>query len=165
MATKLLLIEDVEDLGRSGDVVSVKPGYARNKLIPSKVAVHADKRALRMQERLQEERLKKAATDKKDAELAAERIDGKTVTTIVKVDHDGHMYGSVAISDILHLVQEQHSVTLEKRWVQLPHAIKTTGQFPVTLKLPEGVTAKILVKVSAEGAEEEEVASEETDAE
>ncbi len=156
MATKLLLVEDVDNLGRSGDIVSVKPGYARNKLIPSRAAVFADKKALRMQARLQEERRNKAIADKRDAELLAEKINGQIVTTTVKVDHEGHMYGSVAVSDILHLVQEQLSITLEKRYLHLPHPIKKTGLTEITLKLPEGIGARLLVKVLAEGAVEEE---------
>jgi len=155
MATKLLLVQDVDHLGRSGDIVSVKPGYARNKLVPSRVAVFADKKSLRMQARLQDERLKKAIEDKKDAELLAEKINGQTITTTVKVDHDGHMYGSVAVSDILHLVQDQLSITLEKRYVHIAHAIKKTGMSEISLKLPEGITAKLNLKVLAEGAVEE----------
>src|SRR5689334_17894347 len=99
MANKLLLMKDVEELGRSGDVVSVKPGYARNYLLPQGFAVLADKKALKMQARLQEERRKKAVEDKKEAEELAQAIDGVTLTTIVKVDHEGHMYGSVSAHD------------------------------------------------------------------
>lgn len=155
MATKLLLIEDVEHLGRSGDIVSVKPGYARNRLIPMGSAVLADKNAIRRQARLQEERLKKAAEDKRQAEAIAKEIEGKTVTTVVKVDHDGHMYGSVSVADIVHLIEQQLSTALEKRWVQLKQPIKKTGLFNVLLKLPEGVVAACHVKVVAEGAETE----------
>jgi len=165
MATKLLLVQDVENLGRSGDIVSVKPGYARNRLVPTKVAVFADKKSLRMQARLQEERKVKAIQDKKDAELLAEKINGKTVTTTVKVDHDGHMYGSVSVNDILHLVKEHLSLTLEKRFVHLPHAIKKTGVSEIPLRLAEGITANFSVKVLAEGAEEEEAAPGEKEAE
>src|SRR5262245_8691147 len=96
MATKLLLIEDVEDLGRSGDVVSVKPGYARNFLLPRGHAVRADQHALRMQTRLQEERQKRAILEKQEAEKTAAALEGVTLSTIVKVDHEGHMYGSVS---------------------------------------------------------------------
>src|SRR5262249_5465967 len=134
MATKLLLIEDVENLGRSGDIVSVKPGYARNKLIPSKTAVLADKQALRRQKRLQEARLEKAAADKGDAELLAQKIEGQTVVATVKVDHEGHLYGSVSTTDIVHLVEAQLSIHLEKRFVLLAHAIKKLGSFEIELK-------------------------------
>lgn len=160
MATKLLLVEDVENLGRSGDIVSVKPGYARNRLVPMKVAVFADKKSIRMQARLQEERQKKAIEDKKDAELLAERIEGKTVTTVVKVDHDGHMYGSVTVNDIVHLLEDQHSVKLEKRNILLAHPIKKTGISEIPLRLVEGITAKFYLKVLVEGALDEETKAE-----
>lgn len=150
MATKLLLIEDVDDLGRSGDIVSVKPGYARNRLLPSKWAVLADKKSLRMQARLQEERSKKAIEDKKEAEQFAQKIEGQTISTNVKVDQDGHMYGSVSTGDIINLIEEQLKVTLEKRNVQVKHAIKEVGVFEIPLKLNEGIVAIIHLKVIPE---------------
>jgi large subunit ribosomal protein L9 len=155
MATKLLLIKDVEDLGRSGDIVSVKPGYARNRLIPMGSAVFADKNAVRRQVRLQEERLKKAADDKKESEKIAEKIEAQTVNIVVKVDHDGHMYGSVSVADVAHLVEQQLGIVLEKRSIQLKHVIKQVGIHNVIVKLPEGVVAAFHVKVLAEGAEEQ----------
>lgn len=150
MATKLLLIQDVEDLGRSGDLVSVKPGYARNFLIPQQFAVAANKSALRMQARLQEERLTRALEDKKESEELASKLEGLTVTKAVKVDHDGHMYGSVTLTELLHLFDEQHGVKLEKKNIPLKHAIKEIGVFELVLKLKESVTANVVVKVVPE---------------
>lgn len=150
-ATKLLLVEDVEDLGRSGEIVSVKPGYARNKLLPSGAAVLADKKALRMQARLQEEREKKAIADKADAEkLKAKLEEFAGLTTIVKVDHEGHMYGSVTALDIVHLLKEQGAFEIEKRFIQLKHAIKEVGEYTIHLKLNEGVTADVKLTIEAE---------------
>ncbi|MBI3236634.1 MAG: 50S ribosomal protein L9, partial [Chlamydiales bacterium] len=80
MGNQLLLVEDVDDLGRSGDIVSVKPGYARNFLIPQKKAVIADKFTLRMQAQLQKERGEKAAKDKNEAEELSARINGMVFT-------------------------------------------------------------------------------------
>lgn len=157
MATKLLLIDDVEDLGRSGDIVSVRPGYARNRLIPIGAAIIADKNALKRQALLQQERLQKAADDKLQAEGIAKETEGKTITTHVKVDHDGHMYGSVSLSDIVHLMQEQCQFHLEKRWIQLKHPIKKIGIHNILLKLPEGVTSAFHLRVLAEGDEGEPV--------
>jgi large subunit ribosomal protein L9 len=150
MATKLLLIEDVEDLGRSGDIVGVKPGYANNFLIPQKLAVIADERALRMQERLHEARKLKALADKQESEAIAAALHNIELTRIVKVDHDGHMYGSVSVSDIVHLLQEQNSITIEKRSVALKHAIKTTGEHEIHIKLKEGVTAAFKLTIVPE---------------
>lgn len=149
MANQLLLIEDVEDLGRSGDVVSVKPGYARNFLLPQKKAVIADNFTLRLQARLQEERLKKAAVDKKEAEALAEKVQGSTLTVIVKVDPDGHMYGSVSTTDIARLF-EKDGIPMDRRNVLLMHPIKQLGIYPVQLKLKEGVPAQITVEVISE---------------
>ena len=150
MANKFLLIEDVEALGRSGDIVSVKPGYARNYLVPQGFAVIADKNALRMQAKLQEERINRAAEDKKDSEALATRLEGLTISKVVKVDHDGHMYGSVTTADIANLLKDEHGISIEKRAVQLKHPVKEVGVFTVQLKLKEGVTSSITLKVAPE---------------
>lgn len=151
--SKLLLIHDVTDLGRSGDIVTVRPGYARNFLLPQKLAVIADKRALMMQERLKEERLKRAEVDKQESEQLAASMEGLTVTTTVKVDHDGHMYGSVTAADIAHLIQEQAGLTVDKHSIVLKHALKEIGVFELPIKLKEGVGTKVTVKVTPEEAQ------------
>ena len=158
MATKLLLIEDVEDLGRSGDIVSVKEGYARNFLLPRGVAVMADKNAVRRQAALKEARLLKAIEDKKEAEVLAKRFDGLNVTAIVKVDPEGHMYGSVTAAEIVKLIEDEHKIAIEKRYVQLKHPIKELGVHRIELKLKEGVPAAITLKIAPENFEETEAA-------
>lgn len=150
MANKLLLLDDVEALGRSGDIVTARPGYARNFLLPRGLAVMANKSALRMQSRLKEERLKKAAIDRQEAENQAAHIKDTTVTTVVKVDHDGHMYGSVTAIDIVRLLLEQAGVTLEKRSIQLSHPIKEIGVHTIKVKLNEGVLSSFILKVVTE---------------
>lgn len=163
MPVKLLLVEDVEDLGRSGDIVNVKPGYARNLLLPQGLGVLADKKALRMQAKLQEERKKKAIIDRQESEQLASKLDGTTLSTIVKVDHEGHMYGSVSALDVAHLLQEQTGIVVEKRAIQLKHAFKETGIYPINIKLKEGIAVSIKLKVIPENGElpSEEVAGEE----
>lgn len=151
--SKLLLIHDVLDLGRSGDVVQVRPGYARNFLLPKKLAVIADQHALKRQKSLQEERLKKAATDRQESEQLAAAMEGLTVTTAVKVDHEGHMYGSVSSGDIVTLIQEQGGFKVEKHSIQLKHPIKEIGVFDILIKLKEGIESKVTVKVTPEEAE------------
>jgi large subunit ribosomal protein L9 len=150
MATQVLLTEDVETLGRQGEVVSVREGYARNFLLPQKVAVVASERTLRMQQKLKEERLKKAIQDKQESEETASRLQGITLTVVVKVDHDGHMYGSVSAADIVHLLQEHHHVSLERKAIQLKHPVKTTGVHDIHVKLKEDVTALVHLKIISE---------------
>jgi large subunit ribosomal protein L9 len=155
MATKLLLIDDVDSLGRSGDIVSVKPGFARNFLLPSGFAIIADKNALRKQARLQEERKKQAQVDKQESEGLAQQLEGLTISTVVKVDHEGHMYGSVSSTDIIHLLQEQASLVVEKKFIQLKHSLKETGVHTINLKLKEGVTSSFKLAIVSEESERE----------
>ena len=150
MKNQLLLLDDVDGVGCSGDIVSVKPGFARNYLFPQKKAVVAEKHLVRLQERLKAERAKKAATDKKDAEKLAKELVGKTLTTSVKIDANGHMYGSIHAQDIAKLFTEQLEIPLEKRNVVLPKPIKKLGTVEVELKLKEGVPAKITLEIKAE---------------
>lgn len=148
---KLLLLKDVEGLGRKGEIVSnVRPGYARNFLLPQAMAIVADANALRMQAKLQEERQKQAAVDKKESEEMALRFQDLTLTSTVKIDHEGHMYGSVSAIDIAHLLKEQAGIEVEKRAIQLPHPIKETGVHNIKVKLKEGVMSAFVLKVVPE---------------
>lgn len=150
MATEVLLIEDVYNLGRSGDIVKVKPGYARNYLLPQKLAQVADKAAVRRQKELQEAREKRAEEDRKEALILSEKLSPLTLETIVKVDHEGHMYGSVSSQDIVDLLASAHNISLDKHFVALKQPIKTIGVHRVEFKLKEGVGAALTLKVVAE---------------
>lgn len=152
MATRILLLDDVDNVGIKGEIVSVKAGYAFNFLIPKKWAIVADANAIRRQTRLKEERRLKAIEDKKSADHVASQLNGQIFVFDVKVDHDGHMYGSVSALDIIHLIKNQTGIDLEKKAVQLKHAIKQIGAYDIALRLKEGVEAQIHVKVSAEEA-------------
>lgn len=151
MATQILLLKDVESLGRCGDIVKVKPGFARNFIVPKGKGVFADKGTIRMQARLQEERQKQASSDRKDAEVLAKRLEELTVETHVKVDQDGHMYGSVTVADIVQLLSEKHQVSLEKKSILLKGPIKTLGVHTISCKLDEGVEANFALSILEEG--------------
>lgn len=149
MATKILLLDDVDSLGKKGDIVSVRPGYARNFLLPQRRARLADAAAVRMQKKLQEERAKQAIVDREEATALSEQIKDLILETVVKVDHEGHMYGSVSTLDIVQLFAEK-GFTIEKKWLVLPVAIKTTGEHEVKMRLKEGVPARVTLKIVAE---------------
>ncbi|MCB1082368.1 MAG: 50S ribosomal protein L9, partial [Chlamydiia bacterium] len=129
--TKLLLLEDVTNLGRKGELASAKPGFVRNFLLPQKKAVIADKRTIRMQEKLREEREVQAAADKKEAEALAKRLESKTLSITVKNDSQGHLYGSVASADIVKILEEQEGIKIERKHVLLLKPIKSLGVFDV----------------------------------
>lgn len=146
MQNQLLLLEDVDNLGRSGEVVTVKPGYARNFLIPQKKAVIADKFTLRLQARLKEEREKKAVIDKVEAEKVAQELSLIELNTEVKVDAEGRMYGSVTATDLVKICEKQ-GLSIEKKNIILVHPIKALGVYTIQLKLKEGVIASLRLNV------------------
>ncbi|MFN0064808.1 MAG: 50S ribosomal protein L9 [Chlamydiales bacterium] len=150
MRQKLLLLEDVQGLGRSGDVVVPKAGFTRNFLLPQKKALLADKHTLKIQAKLKEERAKQAAVDRKEAEKLALQFAGVLIEHEVKVDPDGKMYGSVTQIEIMRLIQDA-GYAIERRHVTIPHPIKTLGLHTIPLKLNEGVPATIKLSVIPEG--------------
>jgi large subunit ribosomal protein L9 len=147
--SQLLLLEDVTNLGRKGDLAYAKPGFVRNFLLPQKKAVLADKRTIRMQERLKEERAKQAAQDKKDAVILAEKLKGITLSMTVKTDTQGHLYGSVAAQDIVKLLAGE-GFEIERKNVVLPKPIKFVGVFDINLNLKENVPATFKLKVKGD---------------
>lgn len=151
MSVQVLLKEDVDATGKKGEIVKVRPGFARNYLLPQGKALVADKNALRMQERLREERLKQAAVDKKDSEAIAAKLVKIELATTVKVDKSGHLYGSVSAADLYSLLESTHGIILGKRDIQLKHPIKKLGTHTIHCKLKEDVPATFKVKVEGEG--------------
>ncbi len=149
MKNKLLLLEDIHNVGRKGDLVSVKPGYARNFLLPQQKALVADRSVVKIQAKLKEERAKQAIEDKKEAEMLAERVKGLSLTQEVKVDAEGHMYGSVSAKNIVELL-EAENIHIERRMVCIDQSIRQTGVHTVPLKLKEGVEAHFNLKIIPE---------------
>ena len=150
MKQQLLLLEDVEALGKKGEVVSARPGYTRNFLLPKGFAVIANANMLRKQERLKAEREKQAVVDRQESDALAHQIETAGIETKVKVDPDGHMYGSVSAADIALLFQEK-GIPVERKYVQLPRPIKQIGVHKISFKLKEGVLVTADVSILAEG--------------
>jgi large subunit ribosomal protein L9 len=149
MKQQYLLISDVEDVGRSGEIISVKPGFARNFLLPQQKAVPATEHTLRMQKRLQEERSKQALVDRKEAETLAEKLQGMILTIKVKVDPEGNMYGSVGFNDILELFAKE-GYQFDRRNIGMNKPLKVIGTHTLTLKLKESVTCPYTLNIVGE---------------
>lgn len=146
MKYHVLLLEDVTNHGRKGELAYVAPGFARNYLLPRAKAVLANFATVKMQKKLQEERQVQAKKDKAESEKIAAELKGKKFSTIVKVDSDGHMYGSVSSKDIVTLLFNE-GTEIDKRQVALHLPLKTLGNHSVTLKLPEDVTCEISLEI------------------
>lgn len=150
MKQQLLLLQDVDALGKKGEIVTARPGYVRNFLIPQGYAVIASPNTLRKQERLRAEREKQAVVDRKESEDLAAQVEGLTLDIRVKVDPEGHMYGSVSAADIAQLFQER-GLPVEKKCVQVTKPIKVTGAHKISLKLKEGIVANCILNIIPEG--------------
>ncbi len=153
MKNQLLLLEDVYGLGRSGDIVSVKPGFARNFLLPQKKAIIAQKQLVKLQERLKEERAKRAVVDKQASEDLAKFLEGKTLSTSSKVDPEGHMYGSVSAADVSKMLKDQLDTDLDKRNIMISKPIKKVGLHLIELRLKEGVHSSVNLEITAEAGD------------
>jgi len=150
MKQQLLLLEDVDALGKKGEIVTAKPGYIRNFLLPKKLAIIASANTLRKQERLRKERAQQAIVDRQESEELAKQIESVSLEIKVKVDPEGHMYGSVSAADIAHLFQEK-GLPVDRKNVVLPKPIKETGAKTIPIKLKEGVNIVAYVNIVPEG--------------
>ena len=150
MVAKVLLIEDIENFGKKGEIACVKPGFARNYLIPQKKALYADAYTLRLQARLQAERAKQSAVEKKESQVQAKTMETKSYSVKVKVDTQGHMYGSVSAVDLMRLLQEDGFDSIHKKQLVLSHPIKKLGVYNIPVKLKEGVMSSFQLKVLSE---------------
>jgi len=145
---KVILRENVDGLGLIGDVVNVKPGYARNYLLPKGFALRADSASLKElehQKRQLEFKRQKAAAD---AEALKARIESLSFTFEERAGEEGKLFGSVTNMDI-EVKLKDAAVDIDRRKIQLAEPIKTVGEHPVAIKLDAGVVAEITVAVTA----------------
>jgi large subunit ribosomal protein L9 len=151
---QVILLERIENLGQMGDEVSVKPGFARNYLLPQKKALRANDSNRGYFESRRAELEARNLERRKEAEQAGEKIGGMTVVMIRQAGEGGQLYGSVSARDIADALRDQ-GANIERSQVQLNRQIKTIGLHPVMLRLHPEVTAEIAVNVARSEAEAE----------
>ncbi len=145
----VLLIKDVENLGREGDVVAVADGYARNYLVPRKIAMIASAETIKLQEKIRAERVAREAAEQRDFEELAERLSNVSVTTPVKVGEDEQLYGSVTTQDIAELLK-QEGFEIDRKKIVLENPIKALGVYAIEIRLHPEVTATVKLWVVKE---------------
>jgi large subunit ribosomal protein L9 len=146
---QIILQEDIDKLGHRGDVVTVKPGYARNYLLPRKLAVEATKGNLKAIERIRGALAKKTATELEAAQKQAELLNAVALKFTRKTGENDQMFGSVTSADIAEALAAQ-GFKIDRRQVQLAEPVKIIGESPVTIKVFRDVTAQIKVTVDKE---------------
>jgi large subunit ribosomal protein L9 len=146
---EVILREHVDNLGRRGDVVKVAEGYARNYLLPRKLALavtEGNKRQIEREKKVAEVR---DAEERQQAEAVGQRLSQTEIEIARRVGENDTLYGSVTSADIAHAL-EAKGFTVEKRKITLPEPLKALGEFTIPVKIHRDVTAPVKVKVVAE---------------
>lgn len=142
---KVLFLEDVEGVALGGEIKEVKNGFARNYLIPNKIAVMSTPEALK-----RIEKIKKSSTEKRkihfaEIESIAEKLNGIELHIAGRVTEAGDYYGAIAIPQIVESIFEQTGSKVERRYIRLDESIKTPGSYNIDIKFPSDVKATITV--------------------
>ena len=159
---EIILLERIEKLGAIGDVVTVKDGYARNFLLPNKKALRSNNANTRVFEANRAKIEADNAARRTDAEAAAEGVNGKQIVLIRQSSNAGHLYGSVAVRDVVDALHADGVTNVTKAMVVLERPIKTLGVFDVKVALHPEVAVTITVNV-ARSPEEAELQSQGVD--
>lgn len=140
-------MSDVKALGKRGDVVDVADGYARNFLLPRKLAGEADKGALAQLEAQHKAAERREAQELADARALAARIESARLVVKAKAGENGKLFGAVTNADVASAVAAAVSVAVDKHKVGLAGQIKALGSYPVEIKLGKNVVAKASVEI------------------
>src|SRR5579871_1732283 len=146
---EVILREDIDNLGTRGQVVKVAPGFARNFLLPKKLAVAATEANKKIVEQERQAHLRKEAKFKTEAEDLSKLLNGVSVTIAQKAGENDQLFGSVTSKDIADALAAKH-FTIERRKIQLDEPIKQLGEFKVPLRLHKEVTTEVTVQVVKE---------------
>ena len=144
---KVILLQDVDGLGKAGDLKEVANGYARNYLLPRQFAAAATPALLANHKQriaAQQRKLEKQAESNREQ---AERLSQVTLIFRARVGRQGRLYGSITSQDIAAGLREAEGITVDRRMIDLPNPIRTTGTFQVPVKIAQKIEPKITVNV------------------
>jgi len=147
---KVILQEDIKALGKKGDIIEVKEGYARNYLLPKKLAVEANESNVKELNRQKKIKADRAEKERQEAEKIAEKIKTITVNLKVKSGENGKLFGAVTTKDIAENLVKIHKLKIDKRKIELDENIKSIGEYDIKIKLHPMVHAQLKVKVLPE---------------
>jgi large subunit ribosomal protein L9 len=146
----VILREDIDKLGSRGEVVNVAPGYARNFLLPKRLAVAATDSNKKIVEQERQAHLRKEAKDRSEAEDLGKMMAGVSIVIAQKAGENDQLFGSVTSKDIAEAL-EKKNYTIDRRKIQLDEPIKQLGEHKIPVRLHKDVTTEITVNVVREG--------------
>ncbi len=143
---KVILNQDVKDLGKKGELVNVSDGYAKNFLIPRKIAVIADATAMNELKNREMSKAHHLAVEKANAEAAAAKLEGKSIRISAKAGSNGRLFGSVTSKEIAEQLKKSFEIDIDKKKISVED-IRSFGTFEATAKIYTGISAKFFVVV------------------
>ena len=144
---KVILLENVKGVGKKDEIINANDGYARNFLLPKKLAVEANNQNLAKLKSKQESNEHKKMTEKQEAEDLAKKLEKIILKIQVKAGENGKIFGGVTAKEIAEQLQKQHNFKVDKKKIDLKETIKQTGMFTIDFKLYEGVNAKLKIHI------------------
>ena len=147
---KVILLDNIKGVGKKDEIINASDGYARNFLFPKKLAVEANNENMsKLKAKKQSEQYKKDV-NKENAEKIAKKLDDITLTIKVKAGENGKIFRGVTSKEISEELKKQYKIDIDKKKIILNENIKNLGSFDISMKLFEGVTGKLKVKVISE---------------
>ncbi|RBP44047.1 50S ribosomal protein L9 [Garciella nitratireducens] len=147
---KIILKKDVKGLGKQGDLVNAKDGYARNYLFPRGLAVEATPGNINKAKQEQKAKEIKKQREKEEAQALADKISKTTIVIKERVGEDGKLFGSVTAKDIALALEDQKGIKVDKRKIQLAEPIRYIGTINVEIKVYPEISGTLTVKVEGE---------------
>ena len=144
---QVILLTDVKGSGKKGELVQVSDGYARNFLLPRKLANEANAQALNELKNAEQAKQHKIEVDQAAAKEAAAKIEGKTIKLYARAGQQGRLFGSVTAKEVAEELKKQFQIDVDKRKVELEGDIKTFGTYPCEVKLYAGISAKFFLMI------------------
>ncbi len=144
---KVILTQDVKNLGKKGEMVSTSDGYARNFLFPRKLAIEANAQAMTELKNREDSQNHKIQVEKQQATQAAEKLSGQTVKITAKAGQGGRLFGSVTAKEVAETIKKDFDINVDKRKITVSD-IKAFGTYKAQAKFYQGITADFSVMVS-----------------
>lgn len=145
---KVILLQDVKSIGKKGDLANVSDGYARNFLLPRKLAKEANAQAMNEYTNAQAAQEYRIKSEKEAAQKNADLLNGKTVKILAKGGQGGKFFGSVTVKELAEAIESQYGVVADKRKIVLAGDIKSFGSYNFDVKFYSGITATVTAVVS-----------------
>lgn len=144
---QVILKQDIKGTGKAGDIVKVNDGFARNKLIPSGVAVEATEANKRAIAREKANLAEKIAAEQAEARATAEKLTAKKIVVKTKVGDNGKLFGAITSMDIANAIKEQLDIDIDKKKIVLDKPIKETGDAEAVVKLYQEISATVAIRI------------------